>query len=319
MKKIILTFLLAMTAVFANAQISKNFVAELGALIKADLYADAVKGKLISEEPVGSLKLRTYDCKLPLTGFKTAIKTMATATMFARYNENATTAVMDDIAKKLVAFKKEYNILDSKTDKRLIDANSTTEIRKILLIDNTENVMAKIELNYFTSISGNKYFITVSISKPFEKLAEVLPKNTNPVQIGENFVQQLKALLNADAESIKGDLYKSLMSEVYFSKLSMQGFEVKLRKLFDDYTVICKPDGVSSKATIDAIFEKLIELPYTRVDSKRKPEILKQGSIEYDYRIMLLTMDRKVKVDITLKDKDNLSIEIYKYDRAYKY
>lgn len=316
MKKTITIFMLAIGCMpFLQAQINKNFATELKTIIKSD-YKDFT-GNLISEDKsIAAFPVRTYESKLPLTGFKTQVISSGVPIVYGKYNGKSSNAVMDDIAAKLQVFKNEYTILDSKTDKRLLPANSAPETRKLLLVDPAENVMAEIELEYFR----NEYSIQVSVTKPAEKLAQVLPKSTVPMQIGDDFIQELKTLIDTKVETIKGAEYEKGSVMTYFSKLKMQGFDVKLKEVLDDYTLVCTAEGVSSKATMNAIFERLIELPYTRVDSKRKPEILEDGVFgKPDYRILLVTMDRKIKADITLMEKNKLKISIYKYDKEYTY
>lgn len=319
MKKIIILTLLATGFTqFAHAQISKNFASELRAWI--DTPEGEITGALLSEDKsVPSFPYRKYQCKLPLTGFNTEVGSAGVPVVHGKYKGNATNATMEDIAEKLTVFKKDYTILDSKTDSRLIGDNVISGARKILLVDAAENVKAEITLEKIKTENR----LTVSVSKIPGKLAQVLPKNTAPVQIGANFATELLALITTDVETIKGAKYNSGIVTSYFSKLPLQGFDIKLKEVFDNYSIVCEPNGLFSEATMDAIVTKIAPLKkrYHLFDSKTNPELfdLKSGSKPLVRRILLVDISENIKTDIqAAAGYEKLDFTIYKFPKSLK-
>ncbi len=317
MKKSILTFLFITIVIFAHAQIRKNFGTELKALIDAN--ESAVKGDLINKEESKVITMAYFKSKLSLTGFDSKFVTGGVSrSVWSTYNGKATLATMDDIAAKLAVLEKDYTILDSKTDNRLLATGKNDFTRKILLTDNVENIMAKIEL-----YENNK--ISIDIEKGFRsKLSSQLQKNIAAVQIGEQFAVELMRLSNADIETIKGLEYDNGgFVNTYLSKLPLSGFKVKLKEVFDNYTVECEPDGIFSDATMDSIVAGDTPYLFTILDSKTQPNRfdLKSGSKPLVRRIILLDEITRnlVKADIqATEDYKEVYFTIYKYDKPLK-
>lgn len=311
MKKSIPFIILAISFTsFAQAQISKNFATELKALIDTDV--EVIKGEMTSEEKTAAYTYRTYQCKLPLTGFDAQIASTGVPIISANYKGKITSTTMDDIAAKLAFFKKDHVILDSKTNKKLLEANADPDKRKILLVDSAENVKVKIILEKIK----NENAITVGVNKMYGKLANELLKNTGPVQIGANFATELKALLDAEVGKIKGVIYSEGMGKTYLSRLPLSGFDVKLQEMLGDYIVKCKPDGVFSEATMDAISARLVELKkyYNVIDSKEVGMTFAPGTLAR--RIMVLDQGRNIKIDIQATEGYKKSdLTVYKYDK----
>lgn len=310
MKKSILTFLLVFAMIVANAQLGKNFATELKALIEADIAT--LKGDLIKKEEDKVITMSFFQCKLPLSGFDTKVILANFYRVRGTYKGKA--ALMDDIAIKLEALKKYYSILDSKTDSRLLSANSPEVLRKILLVDDAENIVAKIE-QYSTDE------ISVNVEKDFRrKLSSELPKSTAATQLGANFLMELLNLISADVADIKGKEWSTGMVKTYFSKLPLSGFDVKLKQIFDEYTVVCKPEGKSAEATMDAIAAKLdgMKNRYIILDSKTKPNLfdLKNGTVALARRILVVDISENIKIAIQATEGyKEIELNIYKYNK----
>lgn len=315
MKKLILTLVFAATMIFAYGQIGKNFATELKAIIDAAI--PNLKGDMINKETGKVITMTYFQCKLPLKGFDTKIILANFYRVQSSCKASATTATMDEIAAKLAVLKKDYTILDSKTDSRLLNPGKNDFTRKILLVDNAENIIAKIEL-----YGGDQ--IVINIEKDFRsKLSDELQKNTAPVQIGDHFAIELMKLGREDIASIKGTQYENLgFGKTYQSKLLLSGFKVKLKEILGDYTVECEPDGIFSDATMDAMVAGELQYLFVILDSKKKPGLfdLKSGARPLARRIILLDeTSRNVKADIQATEGfKEVHFTIYKYDKPLK-
>lgn len=310
----------ATTSANTHNEERKNFAAELKALIDAN--TETIQGELISEEKIAGFTFRHYQCKLPLSGFDMEVTLGGASYIRGSYKGKASPAILDDIASKIAVFKKDYTILDSKTDKRLLEANASAEQRKILLVDDNHSVKAKIELLKIKQDGSPEMLVTIHKIK--RNLSYELPKNTAPVQIGANFATELKALITGDVENIKGAKYDDDIITSHLSKFPLSGFDVKLKEVMGYYTVECKPDGAVSDATMDAIATKLAALKnsYLILDSKTKPELfdLKSGITPLTRRILVVDISENIKADIRLSEEyeKRMDFTIYKFDKPLR-
>lgn len=304
-----------------SVQISKNFAAELKALIDAN--TEALQGELKSEEKIAGFNFNKYQCKLPLSGFDLYFSLGGgVPSVGGSYNGKATPAIMNDIMAKLETFKKDYALLDSRTDKKLLEENADAEDRKILLVDEKNEVKAKFELRIFKK--DGSFFLMVDVPKIKHRLSNEYPEKTSSVQTGENFAIEFQTLIRKDVEDIKGAKYDDDIITSYLSKFPLSGFDVKLKEIMmDKYIISCKPDGKISEATIDEIATKLTALKnqYMIFDSKEKPQMF---NLKGDYkslarRILVVDISENIKADIQVgEDYKELGFTIFKFDKPLR-
>ena len=160
-------------------------------------------------------------------------------------------------------------------------------------------------------------------------IAALFTMVTTHAQIGKSFTAEMKALLEASIEQIKGAKDERSTTTAYQSTLPLTGFKVLLKESFGNYRVTCSYDeshkildSATASAMMDTIAIKLSKLRYIRLDSKKTPQVLtlNQGAVNVFNpvrKILLLDMEKNLKAELLLSDGKypSLFISIYKFDR----
>jgi hypothetical protein len=158
-------------------------------------------------------------------------------------------------------------------------------------------------------------------------IAATLSLATVHAQLLKNFKPEMKALLEASVEKIKGEEIKNGVMTSYQSTLPLTGFKIYLKEYFGDYHISASYDirngGLDSAAAwamMDTMAMKLSRLLYVLVDSKKQPKILemeKNSVFKPVRKIVLVDIDENIKADIIQSDGNHpdILITIYKYNR----